>query len=421
MALTNIRDKKINLFSIFLSNAVLLCLMLSVSLVARAGSEEEIGEPVIENYIAPHLTTMAPKDERMYVLSQGQLTHYNLNPLEVISSIKVDFNIPPEKVSANDLKHPKNMMPTGGRIFITPDEKHLIIYTYKEITLFDINKRKTVKTVSLGILDNQGMLNGDEFVVLDDEDKITVFDAHSLTQKKKFTSYHWTHEFSWKGVGDTVHNDVKIVGLGYLKGTLNKLGNYIFLYKRNMPFYSEELIVFNAKTYDVLFSFKGALLNQVAITYDLKTLYLNGVDSIVEDTKQDRLFSKAAQKSQGLGFGKKYNMDTKMIVPLTEKESKSFYKDVILLNREVEFKVVEDAAYSKWKQGFVYKGLWRPKKIYQFYDGEGILMSVKTKSFQITQGARKYLKMKNLKGEVVPINDATFKQYNKAGISPMEW
>lgn len=53
----------------------------------------EIGVPVIESYIAPHLTALAPNDERMYLFSQGELTHYNLNPLEIISIIKVDFSV----------------------------------------------------------------------------------------------------------------------------------------------------------------------------------------------------------------------------------------------------------------------------------------------------------------------------------------
>ena len=398
---------------------LLLLLMFSISVNAFAENEQEIGVPVIENSITPHLTALAPNDERMYVLSQGKLTHYNLNPLKIISSIKVDFPVPKDKIISDNPRYQGKKVPTGARLFITKDEKNIIVYTYTDITLFDINKRKTVKTVSLGTLNNQGVLNGDEFVVLDDANEITVFDAHSLTRIRKFTSsYSWTHEFSWKGD----ENNVRIVGLGYLNGTLNKLGNYIFLYKRNMPFYSEELIVFDAKTYNISFSFKGALLNKVAITYDLKTLYLNGIGSIYEDTKQDRLFSKAAQESQGLGFGNKYNLETKEIIPMTETESKNFYRDAILLIRDVEVKVYGVNAYIKWKaRYFSYKGLRAPKKFSQFHDGEAILDRPKTKNFQTTPGARKYLKMKNLKGEVVPINDATFNHYNKAGISPMEW
>ena len=399
-----------------------LFLMFSVSLVACAENEQEIGVPVIENYITPHLTTFAPKGERMYVLSQGKLTHYSLSPLEIISSIKVDFNIPPRKVSANDLKDPKYKIPSGARLFITTDERKLIVYTYKKIILFDIDKRKTVKTISLGTLNNRGVLNGDEFVVLDDENKVTIFDAHSLKQIRKFTSlYSWTHKFSWPPSVYHESEEEKVVGFNSYRNSLNKIGGYIFLYKANMPYSSEELMIFDAKTYDIVFSFKAATLTKAAISYDLKTIFLDVVSSIYDNSNQDRLFPKTRKVAQS-AYGNKYNLVTKDITPLTAQEGKQYSKTAITLNREIEFKVVGEKAYTKWYAAyFSYKGTRSSKRFLQFLDGEAILERPKTKNFQITSAARKYLKMKNSKGEVVSMNDVTFNNFNKAGISPMEW
>jgi hypothetical protein len=59
------------------------------------------------------------------------------------------------------------------------------------------------------------------------------------------------------------------------------------------------------------------------------------------------------------------------------------------------------------------------KAFLQFEDGEAALIG--NDGFQATENARKHLKMKDSKGELVPINDATFEKLNKTNIDHKEW
>lgn len=60
------------------------------------------------------------------------------------------------------------------------------------------------------------------------------------------------------------------------------------------------------------------------------------------------------------------------------------------------------------------------KHFLQFEDGEAAFIS-KAGYFQATEHARKYLKMKTSKGEIVPINDATFEKFNKTNVDHKTW
>ncbi len=417
MALTknNIRDIKINLPLPFLSNVILVCLMLSVSLFVCAESEQEIGVPVIENYIAPHLSVMAPEGERMYVLSQGALTLYNLNPLEIISSVKVDFSIPKSKIPSSTPRYPGEEVFTGARLFVTKDEQNIIVYSHNKMTLFDINKKKTIKTVKFGAVENIGILNGNEFVIFDDENKITIFDAGNLNELKKISSsYNWSHYYN------NTQGDVTSHGLRHYRNQLNKLGDYIFLYKYDMPFFSNELMIIDASSYNLVYSFKGATLEGVFISYDLKTLYLRNVRYVYGSPLQENPFIKK-YKGSYLGIGEKYNLETKEINQVTKEERYMYRRNVIPLTREAEFFMNDRVAYRKTKAIFLYKGIWAKKKLLQFNDNEAILFRSKTKSFQLTPNAREHIRMKNATGKMVPINDATFNKFNKFNINPMEW
>jgi len=61
------------------------------------------------------------------------------------------------------------------------------------------------------------------------------------------------------------------------------------------------------------------------------------------------------------------------------------------------------------------------KRFIQFKDGEAALFNVRKKYYQITENARKHLKMKNSQGEILPIDDVTYEIYNKAEIHHERW
>ncbi len=387
MALTNIRDRKINLFTFFLSNVILFILMLSVSVVAYAGSEEEIGIPVRPpTVLQPYYMVLAPTGERVYVMYHGKLIQYQLNPLKIISTVDIDLDIPPL-----NKKHPLSVI-SPKRLFITKDEKRMIIYGYTEMKLFDMATNKVIKTIPL----NKGsaVLNDNEFVTFEgDNTVVTLWKAEDLTQIRQFRS----GGTDWK----------KDEPLSYGTSIAHKVGKYIFT--RSGPIFR----ILDSKTYKETFAFRlyGPPRTFAWIDYDLKTLWLAnaGVNSPYSGRKSLHEYLK-------------YNLEDGLIEEARNAHSfrDGFLENIRLYTRSA-VQVSHTNQYSSTEGTFIYKDKYRIKSLFQFPDGEAVLWSIKTNKFQVTQNARKHLTMKNFKGKVVPINNATFDKYNQADISHKEW
>lgn len=365
--------------------------MLFISVFAIQAKEstndtDEIGIPVRPlSTLQPYFMVLAPKGERAYVMFNDMLVQYQLNPLKIISVVDIDLKIPPL-----DRKHPRTSL-TPKRLFITQDEKRIIIYGHAYMKLFDIAMNKVIKTINL----NKGsaILNGNEFVTFEkDSVVVTIWNAQDLTQNRKINS------------GGRGENESKTLG------TFNahKVGEYIFAHSGSM------FRILDSKTYEEIFSFK------------LHDLTVNTVPWVDYNFKMLVVYYASIPTSYGGNGGmagyRKYNLKERRL----ESVSGSFnavmssLKNIRLFTRSA-IQVSPTNLYSSSEGLLTYPNFYKMKSLFQFPDGEAVLWNVIDKKFQATKNARKHMTMKNSYGEIMPMNDETFNKYNQAGISHLEW
>ena len=378
--------KIINLSS-FLSKGTFLFLMFSVSLFACAENNQEIGVPIRPSTsLQPYYMVLAPTGERAYVMYHGKLVQYQLNPLKIISTVDIDLDISPL-----NKKHPLSVI-SPKRLFITKDEKRMIIYGHTEMMLFDMGTNKVIKTIPLK--KGCAVLNNNEFVTFEKENTVvTLWHAQDLTQKRQFRS---------SGT-DMRTNGTKTYGTF----RAHKVGKYIFVHGGSI------FRILDSKTYKEIFAFRlfGSPRSFAWIDYDLKTLWLAnaGVNPPYSGRKSLHEYLK-------------YHLEDGVIEEASEAHSfRDGYLENIRLYTKSAVQVSPTNRYSSTEGSLIYQDKYRIKSLFQFPDGEAVLWSIKTNHFQVTKNARKHLKMKNANDEIIPMNEATFNKYNKAGISHMEW
>lgn len=336
-----------------------------------ASPSEELGVPVIPNAgKGRHVDSafMAPDGKHFYTLYEGLLTKFSINPFQKVSSIKIDFK---EILSA------KNFF----KVFITLDEKKLIISNYKahKVILVDITtggivkhilieakyhlKNKNVKTSKVftsKMVDS--VLHDSEFLVFK-SNNIVVFDAVTMIKKRKLP-------INWKAGAhlSRVHKVFDKIIYMSLEGvgTIDEK-NYR---KRELYRY-----------WDEGWSGHCGKLGETRINFDLTSIK-NGT----------------LQKFNVCGYPVGIN------APFVNKKTIELGFGPISTAGHY---VVSDYRYTleNLKNGKKYK-------IVHFSDGEVVLFDTSSdKNFILTSKARKHLKMKNSAGEIVPMNDDTFNKY----------
>lgn len=359
----------------------------------NAENEQEIGVPVRPSIsLQPYYMVLAPTGERAYVMYHGKLVQYQLNPLKILSSVDIDLDVPPLE-NKNYPKSVHHHRHTSKRLFITKDEKRMIIYGYTDMKLFDMAMNKVIKTIPL----NKGaaVLNDNEFVTFEKENTVvTIWNANDLTKLRQFRS-GGTH---WRTDG------IRTFGTY----TAHKVGGYIFAISG--PVFR----ILDSKTYKEIFAFQ--LNNTILkaspwIDYDLKMLVVRYASIVPPYT------------SIATGMGEwKFHLEDKRLERIRDSYSlHGVHLENIRLYTKSAIQVSPTNQYSSAEGSLMYKDKYRIKSLFQFPDGEAVLWSIKTNKFQITKNARKHLTMKNANDEVVPLNNATFKKYNQAGISHLEW
>ena len=355
----------------------LLMIYTSINIVRAddAGHSKEIGVPLIPSAgKGRHLDSafMAPDGKHFYTLYEGLLTKFSISPVQKLSSSEIDFK---EILSA------KNFF----KVFITSDEKRLIISNSKEaqIALVDISTGQIIKTIKVDTTYSKvyvpdyhremnsrsimidSVLNGNEFLVIK-EDEILVFDAYTLAKLKEVT-------FDWRATQhhSRIHNIYnKLIYIGVREVGQIKGNNYLqwSLYARsNLPRSN---------------SCWGKSISEARITFDFNSIKNGTVEKFNicgYPVANDESF--IDKRTIDLGFG-----------PIS---TAGHY-------------VVSGYRYTleNLKNGKKYK-------IIQYQDGEVILFDTASgKNFILTSKARKHLKMKDSAGEIVPINNSTFDKYN---------
>jgi len=345
--------------TLLLGKGLLLCLMLFVSILVYAENNDEIGVPVfpkVDKDLLVDGAFMAPDGEHFYTLREGLLTKFTINPFKKVSSNLIDFK---EALFRNNI----------FKVFITQDEKRLIISNNKkaQITLVDIATGQVFKVVKI---DNSpsmmidALLNGNEFLVFKD-DEILVFDANSLNKIKEFP-FEWRAFRRFSNVkkifNKIIYRDERTIGLLYGKKFWKKeLFTHLNLPKSNKC--------------------RGNAFSDGYITFDFST-FDNGM---IKDFNI-------------CGF------------PVANDES-------FVDKRTIEFNFGPVSTAGHYVvSGYIYKleNLKNGKKyrIDQYQDGEVILFELASNEFlTLSSKAQKHLKMKDSRGEIVPMNDATFEKF----------
>ncbi len=413
MALTNIRDKKINLFTFFLSNVIFLGLMFAVSLVARAGSEQEIGEPYF-NLVTHRHITLAPDGKTFYAVEgrNAVVSRYQLSPFKKIDSFKI----------------PKLKFPFGpnnaSRMFIANGGKNIIFYNTKSLMLFDLHAKKIIKKVEFDRFGDGAILSEGKIITLF-HGKSTGTYSNSKCTTSAIELQIWDSEKLSKIQDVSYCKGDRLIKYSISKFNKNlfiKIGDYIISSMEStgeLLYPSVErqprLAIFDKHTLESRFitSYKGIRGSQwksnLRFSYDFSKLYVLEADTYNGNAFPDSNYKTPSSKKT-------------LVIDLTTlaasvpkvgwKKIESITVDLHAVKggrRSLIFSRIGHYA-SLWN--YLYDGVNRDEsRFYLFDDGEAVLQNTKTKRLELTEYARKYLRMTNSKGKVVPMNEVTFRKY----------
>ena len=385
---------KPNLFAAIVLRALLL--VLPVSACAMAEDRQEIGAPQMMESFAKSCfgAVMSPDGKRIYILREGQLIQYQFNPFKKLGSIAV------ETAQVKSFKY------AGAcKVGLTRNESKIIIVSNIDISLFDAQTGRLLKSVSADGLERRLAFNGDDLVTMSMFDtRIAVLDANTLTYKHKEIDIG-------KRCGFENHN---------LRIMQNIMGSLYFISPQSV-------VMLNGETYECELSAKVSVEDhgyygnyhlKQQISRDFRTLALKGVTEFRDFRRSSPARYDDMQKDDVLLFdlGTRTASVKKDNVPF---EGVFIYalRSSIQANGHTFF----SRGYQRNLSQHLVDTLIIDERVRKFtvittYEaGEAISMEAfpgsKYGNFQMTPGARKYLMMKNGEGRVVSMNDATFKKY----------
>ncbi len=384
MALTknNIRDIKINLPLPFLSNVILVCLMLSVSLFVCAESEQEIGEPYFSYETRRHIT-LAPVGKTFYALDgkKGLVSRYQFSPFKKIDS----FEIPKLKF----LYGPSS----ASKVLVSDDGGKLFFYNPKSLMLFDLQANKIIKKIEFDRFSDGAFLSGDRIT--------TLFSGkHSNKPYSSQNVYAFIEFRNWRS------NDLsKINNVSYFDGR-----KYLHSKSRLREF--NNIILIRVGDY-VLFSIMPKRGFKYGLTHRQPSIAI--FDKITLEPLFAASFQDIAVRNSVWGSNLRFSYDFSKAYVLNAEpyNAKAFpnsshqtapYKATL----EINLKILKIKILTKdWKE----------------IESTTVELreSGRTQHFsQVGDYARKFLKMKDSAGGIVPMNNVTFNKYNQTSSSHLK-
>ena len=382
-----------------LYKGLLLFFMFSVSLVVCAKDNKEIGKPIAMNTssVGCFGAVLSTDGKYFYTLRGELLTKYRISPFEIIQTKVADMK---------EVRERKDNM--NCRVLLSKDESKLIIVFPYEILSLDVNTGRMLQKVEInekeGGIDGVA-LDGNNLVLINGEDLIlSIRDVDTFKIKKKITSLR---EFK------TYHDEKRNFT------AISIISNKIFIRTR------ESLLVLNKKTFKPeLFVLCDFGCNNPSSTKDYQKIYLWNVLSIKDYINGAyKVYSKKEsqykvmvfdQVTRTANFKESSNVRREipakhLLTPIVNREQVSRAKNNKLIAKRGK---ISRAYLLNLKTNIGYS-------FYQYDSGQAILQEwspdrLTRTYFHLTPGARKYLMMKNVDGNLIPINDATFNQYNSA-------
>lgn len=392
-------NSKSNLFATVVLRALLL--IMPVSVWAATEDEQQIGAPQMMESFAKSCfgAVMSPDGKRIYILREGQLLQYQLNPFKKLGSTTL------ETAQLRSFSHAYTC-----KVGLTRNESKIIIVNDIEIALFDAQTGRLLKSVNRqkmewddhkseheSSIDRRMVFNGDDMVVMLGA-RIYVLDAHTLTYRHKEID-----------IGRKCGFENHVV-----KSIQNVIGNLYF----SSP---QSVVMLNGETYECELSAK---INDVAggkpqLSRDFRTLALKGVTEFRYYRRSSSARYDDMQKDDVLLF----DLGTRTA---SVKKDNAPFEGVFIYSLRSSIQADGHSFFSRHhhRSPNAVDTLIIDERVSKFtvittYDaGEAILMEAfpgsRYGNFQMTPGARKYLMMKNSEGKVVPMNDATFNKYYRA-------
>jgi hypothetical protein len=362
----------------------------------QVDSEQFIGEisPVRE-HIRVDSSVLTPDGKRLYVLKNGTLSQYQIDPFRLMSSFKVGIDsVQPEKRS------------DWYQIFITPDESKIVIHDKSSIKLLDLTTRGITKSVTHE--SQNGLLVDNVFVTFGPDNVLTLWNAESLQKIKTIVP-----DYKWTGTREVSHDEGTRFPNAYSlsRGSSNvfRLGDQIVIY---IPAYiashagaAGDIFLIDKDTFE-LEAYIQHHSEDPTLSFDHKSIYVNGL-KLREPSKENAKVEKG-----GFWDIQKYDLESGDVTVVKPEKSPNSNAPRLsfrglspqippagqfhLLNRQV-------LASPESKDA--------TKSLYVYENGEAVLFNNKRNAFELTENARKYLGMKVSKDEVIPVNDATFEKF----------
>ena len=356
-----------------MKNIVLILLLVAG---VFASESEEIGVPYVEQEQARAKgSVLDPNGKYFYTLVGETVTKWELDPIKKVSSFNVD--------SAKRNTH----------LNITSDSKKMILWNLKRIILIDLLTQKVIRAVHRTRSD-------------DSKYRFSWGEIDDLTFKAIFTKRDYSdtiyREYDTKNLNVTKSvvlpklNSIVHVNDSDMRNTIHSMhihGNNIFVFatESSNPSY---MAILDKKT-----------LEKISI---VKNRYISHMEYISLDKKS--FYFKWAEIE--------FNLDTLLGKKITFKEFNedipyfsaniSLYKELTLVPR---YSNPLNRHYNNFPMFYNNVNNEKLATFYQLED-DWILIAPNG-HFEASKNIRKYLKMKTSSGKVLPINDATFKKYNK--------
>lgn len=358
--------------------------------------EQLVGEisPIREHYRVDS-SVMTPDGKRVYVLKNGTLSQYQIEPFRLMRSFKVEID---------------SVQPPGRsdqyQIFITADESKIVIHDKSSIKLLDLTSRGITKSV---IHDSQnGLLVDKVFVTFGPDNVLTLWNAESLQKIKTIAP-----GYKWTGTRQVSHDEGTSFPNAY---SLSRGGSNVFRLGDQIVIYIPAYIASHAGAAGAIFLIDKDTFELEAyiehhsedptLSFDHKSIYVNGL-KLREPSKKNAKVEKG-----GFWDIQKYDLESgDVTVVKSEKTPKSNAA-------RLSFRGLSPNIPPAGQFHLLYgQALASPeskdasKRLYVYENGEAVLFNNKQKTFELTENARKYLRVKVSKDEFIPVDDTTFEKF----------
>ena len=393
----------------FIYKGLMLFFMLFVNTLACAENGQEIGVPYIKpngwEIKSSHIV-LTSDGKRIYTVFKNRFYVFQLKPFKLLQ----DHGAP------LDVKFHRSF-----DLFLTGDEKHLVLTMPNKIVLYDFSRKKIVSSIELEdheLIDS--VLNGNELVIFTKDSNLKAYqNKHPSADRDDFINQpgnlliYDVYSLKLKSNSQFHIEDDSPYGAGLAR--MHIIGEYISLFRSQHEQFS--WVFLDRNTYKPNLVFLLLASGRLKVSSDMKNIHLPNLYGSIFFNPQPS-YAVNADGSKTL-FSAKYNSvwyslkDKQFIDPGTSPEriEKLEQSPVLLTPAALQISQAGDYIAMTGSRIFDLKTK-QVFSLYLFENKQAVFIERTTGHFAMTEHAREHLTMKTKSGNIVPINDATFNQFN---------